>query len=263
MYLFTMKRIIPLFAFVFALITFNACTEPQANETETKEQEITKSEIMSTENHVFEIAVRKVKAGMLDTFKEKRTAFISELKKEDVALVDREFESFYALPQPDDSEVYIGMTEWSSMEAASEVGQRLSSTQLATDFFSTLDFKAYLYAKPIEGPPFDLASLAAKPGQVLEIAVRSINPGMEAEFQASRKEFVEMLSQQEGALESYELEVVFSQSDQNLAVGMTVYESQEKFQTISASIMQDALTQKYFSTFAPVAVQYAFSSTNQ
>ncbi|MEO1663658.1 MAG: hypothetical protein AAFU54_03395 [Chloroflexota bacterium] len=57
-----------------------------------------------------EIAVRKVKEGRLEDFKTARSNFIALLKKQDGILADREFESFFALPQPDEQPVFIGMT---------------------------------------------------------------------------------------------------------------------------------------------------------
>ena len=122
------------------------------------------------------------------------------------------------------------MTRWHSAEDAGKVAAELMSKPEAGAFMSTLDFKAYVMVQPIEGPDFDLATLAAQPGQVLEVAVRSVNEGQEQVFDQTRKAFVNLLSEQEGALESYEFEVV-SENEDRLTVGMTVYESQEAFQT--------------------------------
>ena len=63
-------------------------------------------------------------------------------------------------------------------------------------------------------------------------------------------------------LSSYEFKVVKGQKIDGLTVGMTVYESQEAFQSVSGGLMSNPITQAYFATFTPVAVQYATSVSN-
>ena len=41
---------------------------------------------------------------------------------------------------------------------------------------------------------------------------------------------------------------------------MTVYESQDAVQAVMGSILEDPITQAYFATFTPVALQYATST---
>lgn len=211
--------------------------------------------------HVMEIAVRKVKAGQLNAFKVARSAFIKKLKGLDGVVADAEFESFYALPEPDDTPVFIGMTIWASPEAAGAASGVLMGSEEMNAFMATLDFKAYVMVQPADSNTLDLSAYAGQPGQVLELAVRAVNDGMEEKFVETRDKFVELLNAQEGALESFEFNVV-SESEQNLTVGMTVYESQEAFQAIAGSIMQEEITGQYFSTFVPVAAQYSFRTTN-
>ena len=211
---------------------------------------------------VLEIAIRKVKKGQLDAFMAARSAFIAELKKQDGVQVDREFQSFYALPAPDDTEVFVGMTLWDSPEAAGAAVQKLMGMDVAQNFFATFDFKAYVMVAPPAG--FDLAALASTAGQVLEVAVREVTD--HEAFAATKPAFIELLTSQEGMLEDYEFEVLAvgltGENNPNVKVGMSVYESQEAFQKIAGMIMQDGATQAYFATFNPVAVQYAFSTDN-
>jgi len=211
-------------------------------------------------SQVVEIAIRKVKKGRLDEFKKARAVFITELKKQEGVVVDREFQSFYALPAPDDTEVFIGMTTWASMEAFGAAGQNLLGTAVAQNFFDTFDFKAYAAVKPPEG--FDLRTLASRPGQILELGVRSTPSEQQEAFDQTKPPFIEFLTSQDGVLEDYELEVV-SENEQNLSVGMTVYDSQESFQKIAESgLLQHPITGAYFATFTLVASQFAFSVTN-
>lgn len=217
---------------------------------------------MNNPETVTEIAVRQVKPGQLATFKKRRAAFIRTLKQQTGIVADREFESFYALPQPDTSEVFIGMTTYASLAAQAKIQRNLGVVFRFLPFMMTMSLKAYVYVQPIEGPAFDLNTLAAGPGQVLEVAVRHVAEAQRAAFDIRRRQFVNLLSSQDGALESYEFKVVKGNNIEGLTVGMTVYESQEAFQRVSGGLMEDPVTQAYFATFTPVAVQYAVSARN-
>ncbi len=210
---------------------------------------------------VFEIAVRKVKDGKKDEFASRRAAFISKLKVQDGVSNDREFQSFYALPEPDKQEVFIGITQYATGKTVGKVQSRVLAKFMK--FAKTMDLKAYVFVQPTEGDHFDLGKLAAKPGQVLELAVRRVKPGQEAAFQSSRKDFVNWLNKQSGVAGSWEFKVVGGKNIDGLTVGMSVYESQEAFQAIAGKVQALPEAGKYFSTFEPVALQYAASTTNQ
>jgi hypothetical protein len=222
---------------------------------------IKKSLLTEKEAPVFEIAVRQVKDGMKDDFEVRRSAFITELKQQPGVSNDREFQSFYALPEPDEREVFIGMTQYATGKTVGKVQSKVLGKFLK--FAKTMDLKAYVFVQPIEGGAFDLGTLAAKPGQVLELAVRRVKPGQEAAFQSSRKAFVEWLDQQEGVAGSWEFQVVGGKDTDRLTVGISVYESQEAFQAIAQRAQSLPEAGAYFATFDPVALQYAVSTTNQ
>lgn len=217
---------------------------------------------MNNQNHITEIAVRQVKSGKLPTFIKRRAKFVSTLKQQPGVLADREFESFYALPEPDKTEVFIGMTTYASTSAQAKIQRTPSILFKFLPFMMTMSLKAYVYVQPIEGPTFNLKTLAAKPGQVLEVAVRRVEDAKLNDFNTARQTFVARLSEQKGVLESYEFKVVKGNKANGLTVGMTVYENQEAFQRVSQAMMQDPHTAVYFATFTPVAVQYATSTTN-
>ena len=217
---------------------------------------------MSNNDYVTEIAVRQVKPGKLESFKKRRASFVGALKKQKGIVADREFASFYALPQPDETEVFIGMTTYESLDTQAKLQRNFGLLFKFLPFMMTMNMKAYVYVQPTEGPAFDLKKLAAKPGQVLEVAVRRVENGSGEAFHAKRKAFDDLLSRQDGALESYEFDVVKGNDADGLTVGMTVYESQEAFERISSTLMQEPITQDYFATFTPVAVQYAVSASN-
>ncbi|MEQ8706747.1 MAG: hypothetical protein RIC19_22630 [Phaeodactylibacter sp.] len=222
---------------------------------------VKKGQLIEKEAPVFEIAVRKVKEGMKTEFVDRRADFITKLKQQDGVSNDREFQSFYALPEPDQQEVFIGMTQYATGKTVGKVQSKVLGKFLK--FAKTMDLKAYVFVQPTEGGAFDLGSLASKPGQVLEVAVRRVKPGQEAAFDDSRKAFVSWLDQQAGLEGSWEFKVVGGQDTDNLTVGMSVYESQEAFQAIAQKAQSLPEAGAYFSTFDPVALQYAVSTTNQ
>jgi len=212
----------------------------------------------STASPIFEIAVRTVKESKNEDFEKARKAFIEKLTKIKGVSNDREFQSFYALPTPDKLPVFIGMTQY---ESNATVGAVQSNNDLMSSFMSfaqTMDLKAYVFVQPIEGGEFNLATLAKKQGQILEIAVRRVKEGQEAEFEKMRKSFVAKLGTQVGVIQSWEFKVVAGQNTERLAVGMTVYENQEKFQKIGQAT-QTWAESAFFGTFDPVALQYAYS----
>lgn len=220
---------------------------------------VKKAQVSNLENPVYEIAVRQVKDGMKADFETARTNFIEILTQQSGVSNDREFNSFYALPAPDEREVFIGMTEYASYETPGKVQSKMSVVSKFMKFKKTMDLKAYVFVQPIEGGSFDLGSLAIMPGQVLELAVRRVNDGQDAAFDASRTAFVSWLSTQDGVVGSWEFKVVGGADTEGLTVGMSVYESQEAFQTIAGKVQQLPEAGAYFSTFEPVALQYAVS----
>lgn len=211
-------------------------------------------------SNVIEIAVRRVKPGKAAAFRSRRAAFVTILKQQQGVNADREFASFEAFPGPDDSEVFIGMTDYDDLETVARIQRRLGVVWRFLRFSRTMDLKAYAFATQTEGPTLDLTSLAAGDGQILEVAVRRVtNP---SSFDAARKRFVGLLTEREGVLESYELAPIKGKSIGNMAIGMTVYGSREAFEAASSALMGDPVAQEYFSTFEPVAVQYAVSTNN-
>lgn len=220
---------------------------------------VKKAQVSNLEKPVYEIAVRQVKEDMKADFEAARTNFIEILTEQDNVSNDREFSSFYALPEPDEREVFIGMTEYASYETPGKVQSKMSVVSKFLKFKKTMDLKAYVFVQPIEGGDFNLGTLASKTGQVLELAVRKVKDGQDAVFETSRKDFVNWLNKQEGVVGSWEFKVVGGADTEGLTVGMSVYESQEAFQAIAEKVQQLSEAGAYFSTFDPVALQYAAS----
>lgn len=213
-------------------------------------------------SQVHEIAIREVKAGKGASFRTRRQEFIEVLKRQPGVGADREFESFMALPEPDDAGVFIGMTTYDSLADNAAIQRRPGVVWRFLRFASTMKLKAYVYVRPVEGPPFDLAAVATGPGEVLELAVRRVDPGVGADFDRARREFLGLLERQDGVSSTWEFEVVKGKKAAGLTVGMTVYESREALDAVMGRIMADPITQAYFARFEPVAIQYATSTTN-
>lgn len=224
---------------------------------------IKKKLVEKIEKPVTEIAIRIVKDDKSDEFKEARKNFITVLKEQDGVLADREFQSFYALPEQDANEVFIGMTDYATYKTVGKVQGNFGVVSKFLKFNKTMDLKAYVFVQQTEGPEFNLKTLASKSNEILEVGVRRIKPGMEKEFDEYRKEFVKLLSTYKGVNESYEFKVVGGKDIDGLTVGMTVYESKEAFMTLAGPIMKEEITQKYFGTFDIVASQFSFSTSNQ
>ncbi|OJJ14062.1 hypothetical protein BKI52_44570 [marine bacterium AO1-C] len=209
---------------------------------------------------VYEIAVRMVKKGKKIDFVDQRSKFIKLLKKQEGVSNNREFQSFYALPQPDKREVFIGLTRYNSLETVGNVSRKVMPRFM--QFAQTMDLKAYVFVMLIAGKKFKLNKLAAKKGQVLEVAIRRVKKGQNKAFQETRKAFVNYLSKQKGVLGSWEFAVVGGKDRERLTVGMSVYKNKEVFMKIVKQVQSNPLAGKYFSTFDPVALQYAVSTTN-
>lgn len=219
----------------------------------------TKTKPMSSNDQpIYEIAVRQVKEGQKDAFVAARADFIEVLSSLDGVSNDREFQSFYALPKPDEREVFVGMTAYASMATLGAVQQNATIGEKFAAFAQTMDLKAYVFVQPIEGGEFDLGKLAIKSGQVLEIAIRRVATENQEAFQQARKQFVSRLDQTDGVIQSWEFAVVAGQDTENLTVGMTVYENQEKFMAI-AEQSQTWPEAAFFGLIEPVAIQYVTS----
>lgn len=74
---------------------------------------------------VLEIAIRKVKEGQDEAFVNARTAFISKLKAQEGIQKDWEFKSFFTMPEPDNTDVFVGMTRYESAEAMQNIANNL------------------------------------------------------------------------------------------------------------------------------------------
>ncbi len=180
---------------------------------------------------VFELAVRRINPGQnIEEFENARDAFVAELLAQEGTSNDREFQPFFDFSQslPIDS-VYIGMTQYKDLATYQSIGQSLGNTQLAGNFFSKFSLLAFEALQPLdEYQPIDLGELAKMgSGNVMEIAVRDLSayPNFnQADYEAKRDAFLAALSQQNGFVREVQWRSI---TNTNVAVGMTVYASQQ------------------------------------
>lgn len=175
-------------------------------------------------NSVLEIAIRKLKEGQQQPFTEARKAFIDKLKKQKGVEKDWEFKSFFTMPEPDDTDVFVGMTRYESPQAMQAIADELLSSPEVSQFFNTFNMKAFLAVQPADNNAFNLEDYI-HPGNVLEVAARSIKEGMEPEFNTRRNAFFRLISEQPGYL--FDREFIDMQSgDRVVLIG---WQSQDQF----------------------------------
>lgn len=173
-----------------------------------------------------EIAIRQMKAGQEDAFVQARTAFIRALKAQDGVERDWEFQSFFTMPVPDETDVFVGMTRYASMEDVARISGALLGSEEAQRFFSTFDMKAFVLVQAADGRPFQLEDVINRPGQVLEVAVRRPKDGKEAQFAARREAFFARVAAQPGYI--MDREFIDLQSGANVV--LIAWESMADFQ---------------------------------
>ncbi|MEZ5056943.1 MAG: hypothetical protein R2879_07865 [Saprospiraceae bacterium] len=181
---------------------------------------------------VFELAVRKINPGVSITdFTSARDAFVAKLMAEEGTSNDREFQPFFDFLNSGFSfdSVYIGMTQYEDLATYSNLGSTLVNIPEAQQFISLFTPLVFEALQPIEGyGPVDLGDLAPLgTGQVLEIAVRDLSAYSnfnQSDYETKRDAFLTKLSAQNGFIREVQWK---SAINENIVVGMTVYESQQ------------------------------------
>ncbi|MEM7091558.1 MAG: hypothetical protein AAF567_01040 [Actinomycetota bacterium] len=204
------------------------------------------------------LVVRKVTADQA-TFEATRDAYVADLEAQPGITADREFEpfiSFLTFSQPEPP-VFIGMTSGTSLAefqtAASSVDEALTSA-----YFPTFEGEFFDLLTPLDGAPVDITRIATEPGQVLEVAWRDLSSYDDFDqgaYETARDAYLAALAEQDGWLAEYQW---VSATGQPFAVGMTVYESQEKFAAIAtdADFTASDVYQDFVGSY-PIAGGYA------
>ncbi|RMG55263.1 MAG: hypothetical protein D6722_28090 [Bacteroidetes bacterium] len=206
---------------------------------------------------VQEIAIRKVKAGQEEAFKVARRALIQKLKAQEGVEKDWEFQSFFTMPEPDDADVFVGMTRYDSVETVQRISGALMQSPEAGAFFSTFDMKAFVLVQPADGGDFRMEDYV-QPGHVLEVAVRVPKAGQEAQFDALRKGFFDQVAAQPGYI--FDREFLDLQSgDKVVLIG---WESQADFMAALGVLQTRPEMGAFFGAIEAKAYQALTFSTN-
>lgn len=201
-------------------------------------------------NTVYELAINKVKEGKFAEFKDARATFITEMKKVEGAGIDGAFQSFFTMPGQNDTEVFIGITEWASMQDFGKAAEELMPTDAFKNYFQTFDQLAYVLLTPEDGKPFDVQTIL-KDGQVVEFAVRSVKEGQEGVFADKRKAFFDKVAEQKGYLFDREFVTV----DGKARAVIIAWESMESFQQALGALSQLPEMGEFFSVLDVQAYQ--------
>jgi len=228
-----MKTIaITIMGIVIGLFTITSCCDRQQNN-ETSTNELKKKK-MEKKEAIYELAINKVKEGKTEDFKNARTNFLVEMKKEDGCGIDGAWRSFFTTdPEIKAKDVLVGMTKWESIDAFNKAVENLMPMQVTKNYFGTFDQLNYLQLKTEDGKSFDLNQLF-KDGQVVEFAVRETKEGKEGVFAEKRKTFFDKLATYDGYIFDREF-VVVNRSTHGVII---CWESIEAFQKAAETVFQ-------------------------
>lgn len=236
-----------------ALISCAQALEKQKTENNSDSIKETKMEPKA----VMEIAIRKVKEGQDKQFVDARTAFIKKLKAQDGIQKDWEFKSFFTMPEPDNTDVFVGMTRYESAEAMQAIADKLMQSAEAGQFFGTFDMKAFVAVQPADGSDFNLEDHINE-GNVLEVAVRTVKEGNDNVFDAKRTAFFELIAQQEGFLFDKEF-IDLQAGDKVVLIG---WKSMEDFQKAAGFLQTQPQMGEFFGILNVKAYQALVLSSN-
>lgn len=206
-----------------------------------------------------EIAIRKVKAGHEDAFIAARANLIRLLKAQDGVVKDWEFQSFFTMPEPNDRDVYVGMTRYDSMATVGRLTEKLMSSPEAAAFFGTFDMQAFVMVTPADGRPFKLEDVIQNDRQVLEVAVRTPKAGMEDQFTTLRDAFFGRVAEQPGYI--MDREFVDAQSGANVV--LIAWESRAAFMNALGVLQTLPEMEAFFGAIDAQAYQAMTQTTNE
>lgn len=254
-----------LLGFVGLLVVACVPVTPSAPEAEADEaveeasDEVAVSGADLTLSPVMEIAIRQVKAGQDEAFVTARADLIRELKAQDGVEQDWEFQSFFTMPEPNETDVFVGMTRYASLDVVTKISEKLMGTDAAQTFFGTFDMQAFVLVQPVDGSAFKLEEVINQPGQVLEVAVRTPKAGMEEQFQPLRDAFFAQVAAQPGYM--MDKEFVDLQSGANVV--LIAWETLEDFQNALGVLSEQPEMGAFFSILDVQAYQALQLTTNE
>ncbi len=191
---------------------------------------------------IFELAINQAKPEQAEEFKSTREAFVAEMLKEEGLGPNPTFLSFFTLSGELESEVYVGLTEWASMDAIQQAAQNLGSDPVFKNYAATFDPLAYVRMKPEDGKPFDINDIL-KEGQVVEFAVRTVKPEFVDDFPERREAFFDRVAEEKGYI--LDREFVAVEGDERVVI--IAWDSPENFQNALQNLTQKPEMEQFFS----------------
>lgn len=215
-------------------------------------------------NDVLEIPVRVVPDE--NTWWNALTDLNTLLSGEPAIVHSREFKSIASVAPYDPAtgqpyqNVFFGLGQYDSYAAYTALLTKYGSGTPPTELLSYFGTNTNLTPESVLVQPYrNTATLDIKnmvqPGQVLEIAIRDVSAYADFnDFDTKRAAFVDLLSQQDGFLQEFE----YRSADGKYYVGMSLYESPEKFYGIASNpaVMQSAEAGALFATYPPMINQF-------
>ena len=213
------------------------------------------------EDDVLELAIRAVPDQ--EAWMAASKPFGALLASEPGVIASAEFKSIMGFAPVDANgqpvkDVFVGMIQLDNEETQAQLLAKYFGADkpaAVSDYLKTIVNVADAgKLKPFRNTPaLDVANMA-KPGQVLEIAVRDVSGWDFDDFDAKRKAFVDVLTAQAGVIGELE----YRSTDGKYYVGMTLYENPEALQAIGSNpaVVQGAEMGALMAKYPPMVSQY-------
>lgn len=182
---------------------------------------------------VYEIAIQEVKNGDVADWTTARAPLLEGLAQTPGVEEDWTLKAFFTFPEPGPLPVYVGLTRWSSIEDFEAASGAMMGMPQVQSFFEKVNMQAFVQVSTADGQPFILEDYINKPGQVLEVAVRTPKAGHESDFDASRAGFFGKVAEQDGYI--FDREFVTADGQRVVMIG---WDSQEQFMAALGALSQ-------------------------
>ncbi len=190
---------------------------------------------------VMEVSVRRLADGKAAAdFESARDAYLDLLQDERSVLVHRELEAVVDLDAgvPPAPAVYVGLTQFETLEDFDSVNAELGDTSEADAFFGQFSAEVFTAVQPLfENEVLDLEGLATG-GEVVEVAVRDLSTYDsfdEDAFDAAEEAYLTELLQQPGFVQEYRY---VSVTDDALVVSLVVFEDQATYEAATGKVVK-------------------------
>jgi hypothetical protein len=173
---------------------------------------------------IYEIAIQEVKNGDVAEWTAARAPLLQGLAQTKGVEEDWTLKAFFTFPEPGPLPVYVGLTRWSSIDDFKAAASAMMTMPQVQEFFGKVNMQAFVQVATADGKPFLLEDYVNKPGQVLEVAVRTPKPGREENFEGARAGFFGKVAEQPGYI--FDREFLTADGQRVVMIG---WESQEQF----------------------------------